>query len=281
MSEKDFDCCPPEFDERNSDDPHSCCDGHPHFSSDHRPPPPEHDSCCGSHSRFSPHHHPPPFHHFHGGYPPSDGEGPRFPFPPFDFRGSMGPRMMMSKDFFRELRYFFVLSILSEIPDGITGYRLQETYQFPRGNIVRLLEELATQNYLTTEDTTIDGRAQKIFKISETGKKYLSDLKRKWAEFFTNMSDHCCEPGGPCYPEEPQMEFLRKLEEFDNKDDALDLVRGIRSGIKRQWERIDQRVQRVQKIKNRLDALISFIEKMDPYDPKAVKQFLDQQGQEK
>jgi len=259
-------------------------------------PPPPSGPCRDPHN--GPCHHGPG--RFHGPRPPrppgppgspepfdlgppndEDREGPNFPplFPPMGMFGGFRPKMMMQKEFFQELRYFFILSILNDIPEGITGYRLQDKFQFPRGNILRLLDELMEQKYLSVEDSVIEGRAQKIFKISDAGKQYLTKLKQKWAEFFSHMSDQApIEEFAPPFASRIGIENLyNMINECKTKDDAIDVVRGLRAQLTREHERIEQRLQRVDQRKTKLDELVKLIEKMESFKLDEIKKFLDSQ----
>lgn len=245
--------------------------------------PPNHGPC----------HHDPPHHNaphpnrppgppgpFHRGPPhDEDDEGPEFP-PPFPPRGMFGgfrPKMMMQKEFFTELRHFFILTILNDIPDGITGYRLQDQFQFPRGNILRLLDELVEQKYVSVEDSVSEGRAQKIFKISDAGKKYLNELKQKWAEFFSHMSDQAPmeEFGSIFMPDAGKEQLFRLIVECKDKEDAIDVIRGIRAQLTREQGRLEKRMQRLDERKAKLDEIIKLVEKMETLNTEEIKKHLD------
>jgi len=265
---------------------------HPPFPEDHRH---QFDGQCDDVRDQRPCHHGPGRHHIprpphppgppgsFEEYPPHvDGdERPEFapPFPPMGIFGGFRPKMMIQKEFFQEFRYFFLLSILNEIPEGITGYRLQEKFQFPRGNILRLLDELVEQKYILVEDSVVEGRAQKIFKISEEGKKYLNELKHRWAEFFSHMSDQApFEEFAPPFAPKAGIEHLyHMILDCKNKEDTIDIVRGLRAQLTRERDRIEQRLHRVDQRKTKLDELIKYIEKMDSFNIEEIKKFLDSQ----
>ena len=86
--------------------------------------------------------------------------------------GMFRPMMSMSKESFREMRRFFVLKILTDNLEGITGYQLQEKYHFPRTNVLRLLDQLEEEKYVETKEEIVDGRTNKLYLITEKGIKY-------------------------------------------------------------------------------------------------------------
>jgi len=183
----------------------------------------------------------------------------------------------MRKGKMNEFRYFFALNLLAEYPDGVNAYQLQEKYKFPRGNIVRLLEELEVQKYIESKDVTVNGRNQKLLSLTESGKEYLTGLKRKWAEFFSQMSDHAPmeDLHNPFVHEEEREHLLDELKECKSKDDAIDFIRGMRSDINRQRNHMEERLKRINDMRTKIDNLIAFIEKQDSFDLAAVKAFLE------
>ena len=94
------------------------------------------------------------------------GQGPRRHHP-----GMFKPLMSMSKESFIEMREYFVLKILTDNLEGITGYQLQEDYHFPRTNVLRLLDKLVDEKLVETKEEIVDGRANKLYIITDEGIK--------------------------------------------------------------------------------------------------------------
>jgi DNA-binding PadR family transcriptional regulator len=220
---------------------------------------------------------PPPHHHHHVTPPPP---GPGFPpfFPPFGrhFRPSHEEGDPFGRNSLKDLKYFFILSVLLEMPNGITGYQLQGQFGMGRGNIVRLLDEIREEGWVDVTDETIDGRAQKRFKINEKGTKYLEELKRKWAEKFAQMAEMAPveEYGNPNFFEETKEQTLHRLASFSDKEDAVDYIRGIRSRIKKMKERTQRRLDWIDKAKIELDELIAYIDQQPTYNAEKVMNWL-------
>ncbi len=186
------------------------------------------------------------------------------------------PPIPISREDFKEIKYFFILSIIIDKVEGINGYQLQEKYKIPRGSMMRSLEELEKGEYLNVKDATIEGREQKIYFISDKGKQYLETLKEKWANEFAMMSDMAPpeEYGHPFVRRPHRMKILRFLERCESREDALDYFRGMRSKLKFSLERLNSRIQNVTQIKEELDSMISSIENMESFDKKAIKELL-------
>ncbi len=209
-----------------------------------------------------PEHHEPPHQPPFGGFPPF-GSFPRFP------RGSFKPPMPVGRESFQEIRDFIILLIISEYPDGITGYQLQDKYNFPRGTLIRTLQELEDKNYLKSEEEIVEGRANKFFKITELGRKFLDELKLKWANLFSMMSEISPSKG-------LRLVLLEKIKEFELKDDAIDFFRGIRSWMKGMLQSIERKIENFKQSKADLDKIIEEIEKMDSLNKDKIIEMVDE-----
>jgi DNA-binding PadR family transcriptional regulator len=221
---------------------------------------------------------PPPFHGNlpPGGHPPPDGPKSPFGLPPFfGPPGHFRPPLPMTLESFKEIKYFMTLMILSENPEGITGYQFQEKFAIPRGNVLRTMDDLVESGYVKTSEDVIKGRAQKYFIITEKGKEYLNDLKKKWGERFTQMSEMV----------DPNMMgnmfmFMRKglemiltdqIENLDSKENAIDFFRGLRSKTNFFITKMTERLDFLKGVKSELDSMVQAIEKMDKLDLEEIK----------
>ncbi len=209
-----------------------------------------------------PEHHGPP-HHPSYGVPPPFGPMPPFQGPHFKFPLPMG------REFFQEIRDYMILLIISEYPDGTTGYKLQEKYNFPRGTLIKTLKDLETKGYLNTKEEIIEGRANKFYIITDEGKKLLEELKLKWANLFGMMAE--INP-----PEGLKMMVFEKIKEFESKHDAIDFFRGIRSWMKSLLQRIEERLDKFKRSKDDLDDLIEEIEKMDSLNKDKIRNLVNE-----
>ncbi|MFX1378810.1 MAG: hypothetical protein ACFFA4_06915 [Promethearchaeota archaeon] len=197
----------------------------------------------------------PPEHHNPPRYPGFEGFPSHSKFPPF-LKGSFKPPLPIGRESFQEIRDFIVLLIISEYPNGITGYQLQEKYNFPRGTLIRTLQELGDKQYLYSKEEIVEGRANKFFIISELGRKFLEELKLKWANVFNMMSEISPSKG-------LRLVLIERIKEFQDIDDAIDFFRGLRSWIKGMLQQIENKIGNFRESKADLDRIIKEIEKMD------------------
>ncbi len=222
------------------------------------------------------HGNPPP-----GGHPPPGGPNSPFGFPPFfGLPGHFRPPLPMTLESFKEIKYFMTLMILSENPEGITGYKFQEKFGIPRGNVLRIMNDLVKMEYVITSESVIKGRAQKFFIITEKGIEYLNDLKAKWGERFTQLSEMV----------DPNMMnnmfmFMRKgletilmhqVDKLKSKDDALDLFRGLRFRAKTFIAKMTERLDLLKRIKSELDSMVQTIEKESGLDLEEIKKRVEE-----
>ena len=89
---------------------------------------------------------------------------PPFPIPP------RPPPLALDRESFNELKHLIILVILSDKPDGLTGYSLQRKYKLSRTSVLRQLKSLEEQGYVETKVDLVSGRSQKLFTLTETGK---------------------------------------------------------------------------------------------------------------
>ncbi len=204
-------------------------------------------------------------HRYMGQGPPDHNEPPPPPpfggFPFFGLKSSYSPRnfkppLPIGRESFQEIRNFIVLLIISEYPMGITGYQLQEKYNFPRGTLIRTLQDLEEKKYLKSKENIIDGRANKFYLITELGKKVIEELKLKWANIFSMMSE--ISP-----PDVIKMMLFEKINQFESKDDAIDFFRGLRSWMKGMLQKIENRIKNFKKSAAELNEIIEDIKKME------------------
>lgn len=209
------------------------------------------------------------------------GPSPRTPYhpPPHTRRRSFRPPpppmppIPVSREDYKELKHFFILSVIIDKEEGINGYQLQERYNIPRGSMLKTLEELEKGEYLNVKETKVEGREQKIYFISETGKQYLEHLKEKWANEFAKMSD-MAPPEVYAHPfsrRPHRVRMMRFIEQCESKEDALDYFRGMRSKLNISIKRLNSRLEKTTQIKEKLDSVITSIEKMEDLDKKKVK----------
>jgi DNA-binding PadR family transcriptional regulator len=208
----------------------------------------------------------PPDHHGPPHQPPFDGYPPFGSFPPFP-KGHFRPPLPISRESFQEIRDFIVLMIISEYPNGITGYQLQDKYNFPRGTLIRTLQEMEDKKYLKSKEKIVEGRSNKFFIITEKGRKFLEELKLKWANLFSMMSEISPSKG-------LKLVLLEKVKEFESKDDAIDFFRGMRSWIKGMLKQIEKRVENLKTAQNNLNRTIEEIEKMDSLNKEKIIQMV-------
>ena len=205
-----------------------------------------------------PDHHGPPFR------PPFGGPQPFGPMPPFP-GPHFKPPPPMSRESFREIRDYMLLLIVSEYLDGITGYQLQEKYKFPRGTLIKTLQELEEKNYLSTKEAIIDGRANKFYMLTDLGKKYLEELKLKWVNIFGAMSEFNPSEG-------LEILLINRIEGLNSKEDTIDFFRGIRSWNKNMLQRMQERIEKLKSSKMDLDNIINEIEEMDTFNKQLIKE---------
>jgi DNA-binding PadR family transcriptional regulator len=125
------------------------------------------------------------------------------------------------------------------------------------------------KGYIQSKEEIIEGRANKFFFITELGRKYLEELKLKWANVFSIMSEFRPSKG-------LRMILIENINEFKNKDDAIDFFRGLRSWMKGMLKRIQSRINNFKQTQGELNRIIEEIEKMDDLNKEKIIQMVEE-----
>ncbi|TFF86572.1 MAG: PadR family transcriptional regulator [Promethearchaeota archaeon] len=215
---------------------------------------------------------PKPYDHPHS---PSHGSPPHFghPFLP----PPPGMPLPIDRKAFREIRHLVILMIISEYPKGITGYQLQEEYDFPRGTLVRTLSRFEEKGLLQLKDEDDGSRKKKLYIITEKGLNRLEELKKRWAKQFATMSD-LMPPQEKSFRHffREGMKFLlkKRIEECSTKEDAEDLFGGVRSQIKSMIRGLKQKEKHLEIMKNEVSSVLEKIGKMQELDINELKEMI-------
>lgn len=203
--------------------------------------------------------HRPPFFHFPGHHGPV--------IPPFP----------LSRGAFRDLKNFFILTMLADHEEGITGYQIQEKYKIPRSNVIRILRKLEEKNFVETVESVVDGRAQKNYRITKEGKKHLDELKENWASKFAFFSELAPPEkyGHPFARPRLYRRMVAEIDGFQSKEDALDYFQGYRSSVKKRIKKTQKRLDMLTSAKSEVDTIVQKIEESDELKKDELKELLE------
>jgi DNA-binding MarR family transcriptional regulator len=170
-----------------------------------------------------------------------------------------------------------MLTILADNADGITGYQIQDKYKIPRSNVIRILDKFEQQDYVETEESVIEGRAQKKFRLTTKGKEFLDELKEKWAMQFAFFSELAPPEryGDPFIRPGLYKRMVSDIKDFESPEDALDYFQGYRSYIKRRLSRFEKRFNRLSSVKTELDNVIQEVSTWDELKIDELKKILE------
>jgi DNA-binding PadR family transcriptional regulator len=217
----------------------------------------------------------------HDSPPPPPYRSKRHHRPPFFyFPGHPGPVMPpfpLSRGAFRDLKNFFILTMLADHEEGITGYQIQEKYKIPRSNVIRILRKLEEKNFVDTIESVVDGRAQKKYRITPEGKKHLDELKEKWASKFAFFSELAPPEkyGHPFARPRLYRRMVAEIDDFQSKEDALDYFQGYRSSVKKRIMKSQKRLDMLTSAKTEVDTIVQKIEESDELKKDELKELLE------
>ncbi|MHA1489510.1 MAG: hypothetical protein ACTSRI_07630 [Promethearchaeota archaeon] len=216
-----------------------------------------------------------------------DGPPPFFPYPPppFGFHPKYDhhrhppppPPFPLDPETFQELKFFFILTILSDNPDGITAYQLESKYKFPRTSVVRLIEKLIEPGFVVVSSSKVSGRSQTLYTLTESGKEHLERLKEIWAGRFANMAELAPFDRyvNPFMRERIFGRLLNYIEEIKSKSDAEDYFRGFRSKLKHEISMIKKKLETLLATKNGLDLVIETVSKQESLNKDEIKDLME------
>ncbi|UCG00946.1 MAG: MarR family transcriptional regulator [Candidatus Heimdallarchaeota archaeon] len=215
-------------------------------------------------------HHEPP--------PPSPFRSKRRHRPFFPgHHGPFIPPFPLSRGAFKDLKTFFILTMLADHAEGITGYQIQEKYKIPRSNVIRILRKLEEKNLVETAESVVDGRAQKKYQITTEGKKYLDELKEKWATKFAFFSELAPPEkyGHPFARPRLYRRMVADINDFQSKEDALDYFQGYRSSLKKRINKTQRRLDVLMSAKTEVDTIVQKIGESDDLKKDELKELLE------
>jgi DNA-binding PadR family transcriptional regulator len=220
--------------------------------------------------------HGPPPRGYHSSYRHRIPFDPLIPPPRFR-RHFRPPRIPFTNEDFQNIKHFMILNILNESEDGITGYQLQKHYKLPRGTLIHVLDKLEESNYLKTREEIIEGRAQKFYQLTNSGTKYLEDLKENWASRFMILSEMAPPEkyGNPFHRKNLRSKMMLDIDDLSDKEEAIDYFRGMRSRITSYLKRVERKEKRLNNIKDILGELIEKIVHMDKFNQEQIKELLE------
>lgn len=190
--------------------------------------------------------------------------------PPFRPNMPFGPNMI------KEMSQLVFLWNISEAEDGITGYELQKNYNAKQTNVYRILKEMEDEGHLSSEETIVNGRAQKLYKITDKGKERLKELRESWTNkvaFLTDIIPPEKRPIPPFHLQTNQraLEIIRQIE---TKEEMLEYLQEYKDHFDRRKKHLEKRLINTESNIKIIEEIVEEIEKMEKYDPKLVEQLI-------
>ena len=154
-----------------------------------------------------------------------------------------------------------ILIIISEHPEGITGYKLQEKYDFPRGTLIRTLTKFEDEELLNLREEEDEVRKKKYYSITRKGILHLEELKRKWGSQFAMISELIPPSKNVRIIFKEGMKFYlkKRIGECNNNEEAKELFTGIQSKIRTMLKRLKLREKNLQILQDEVNGILQKI----------------------
>ncbi|HUT81928.1 MAG TPA: PadR family transcriptional regulator [Candidatus Bathyarchaeia archaeon] len=190
--------------------------------------------------------------------------------PPFRPNMPFGPNMI------KEMSQLVFLWNISEAIDGITGYELQKNYNAKQTNVYRILKEMEDEGYLSSEETIVNGRAQKLYQITENGKDRLKGLRETWTNKVAFLTDIIPPEKRPIPPFHLQtnQRALEIISEIKTKDEMLEYLQWYMDHFDRRKKHLEKRLINTESNIELINGIITEIKKMEQYNPLKAEQLI-------
>ena len=179
--------------------------------------------------------------------------------------------MSLNKDSFKEMQQFFLLKIVADNPEGITAYQLHTNYSFPRSNAIRLLDELEENSFVSAEEQIKAGRTNKIYTLTQSGFKFLLELKTQWAERFMMMEELTTRN----ITSTEKKFFIKEIRALKTKDDRLNYLLSLKSKLEGKMAIAENKYTTLLKMKDQIELIKEKIESTDDLDDNDLLRFFD------
>jgi DNA-binding PadR family transcriptional regulator len=189
------------------------------------------------------------------------------------------PKMPFGPNLIKEMTHLVFLWTISEEPKGITFYELKTTYEISHGSAYRSLQKLEEDGYILSEEKIVDGRAQKLYEITDKGREYLTELREKWTRRISFLMDFTPPPHPPGHPpRHPRKKhsdlFVKQLSEFKTKDEAIQFLNNAREHFIGRMKKHDRYIERLQNNLKAIDQIESKIQEDESYNPEEIAKFV-------
>lgn len=196
------------------------------------------------------------------------------------FQIGKGPFMGPTSEF-KKLRKMTLLWIVSIHQDGITGYELQDSFNIPQTNAYRLLKTMNQEDLVTLDTRIVDGRAQKRYLITETGKHEFNEMLKEFSGKVGFIFDMMAR-GNPQEHFKRLIEgrrgmpfFKNRLETTETKEKALELIDKASKFLGRQENMFNLMIKDMARKKSVLRQLKEKIAEMDHYNNQEILKILE------
>ena len=179
------------------------------------------------------------------------------------------PIMELNKASFQEMQQFFLLKIIADNPQGITAYQLARDYKINRSTVKLMLSKFEKNSYINSNTEIIDGRANKLYLLTQNGFEYLLTLKYLWFERFTMMEELAL---GNLTNNEKNL-YIRKIENYKTKEERLEYLKAMKTRHENNMRIYERKFQTFMKMKEHITRVIEKIEQEDYLDKEELEEF--------
>lgn len=177
-----------------------------------------------------------------------------------------------------EIRDLLFLWAIQQEKDGLTGYAIAGYFGIPLTNVYRILDKFVEAKIplLKTEETIKEGRAQKLYKITEEGNVYLNTLKEEWAgkiSFLQGITGFCA-PFPIRRKHHPQ--FEEHINKIKDQEDALRFLKVYQDSFDNRIQSMEVTIKSIKEAKEKINEAVEKVKKQDTFSSKAFVDIVSQ-----
>jgi len=172
-----------------------------------------------------------------------------------------------------EIRDLLFLWAIQQESEGLTGYTISSYFGVPLTNVYRILSKFLEEKppllEVDEEPYVKDGRAQKRYKITEAGNKYLNDLQEEWAgkiSFLANNVTGFCAPFPFRRKHHPG--FEKRILKIKDREDALKFLKVYQDSFDSRIHSMESKIESLKEAKIKINNAVQTVIEQDDFSPK-------------
>ena len=161
---------------------------------------------------------------------------------------------------------------------SLTGYSLHRLTGIPLTNIYRILEKLVDEKLLEKldQEKVVDGRAQKLYIITDKGETKLNELQEEWAgkvSFLQGITGFCAP-----FPfrRKNHPKFKERILKIDGREDALKFLKVYQDSFDNRIQSMEITIKSLKEAKIKINDAAKKVNDQEDFSPQVFVKIVSQ-----